>query len=86
MSVAPGDSASIVRVTSVPDAVLAGAVRVTVPLALTPVTSVRSVGEEEGNPRSFVARMVKDPPVPLVVTVNRTEKGVPGSRSLSASA
>lgn len=76
----------MVRVTSVPDGVLAGAVRVTVPLAApSPVTMETLAGKEEVKPRSFVARTVKAPPVPLAIaTVKGTEMVEPGSRVLSA--
>lgn len=49
MSVAAAFSASMVRVTSVPDAALAGAVKVTVPLAVppSPDAMVMELGEVE---------------------------------------
>ena len=49
MSLSAVFSASMVRVTSVPDAALAGAVKVTVPLALPPLPAamVTVLGEDE---------------------------------------
>lgn len=86
MSSPPGASASIVRVTSSPDRVFRGAERVTVSLALTPVSRNTFVGEVESKRWLMVARMVKFPPTPLVNTEKGTEKGVPGTRMLLESA
>lgn len=61
--------------TSVPDGVLAGAMRLTVLLAAPPpVTMEMLAGKEEVNLRSLVAWTVKVPPVLLAVSaVKRTE-------------
>lgn len=47
MSVLAAFCASMVSVTSVPDAALAGTVKVTVPLAVPPAAMVTEPGEEE---------------------------------------
>lgn len=76
----------MVRVTSVPDGVLRGAERVTVPLVLFPVSRNKLVGDVESKRWLLVARMVKFPPVPLVITEKGTENGVPGTKMLFESA
>lgn len=86
MSVPPGASASMVRVTSVPDVVFRGAVRVTVPLALPPVSRDKLDGKVEVKPWSLVARMLKVPPAPPVITEKGTESGIPGTKTLFESA
>lgn len=64
-SVAAAFSASMVRVTSVPDATLAGTVKVTVPRALPPLPAVMVtvLGEVEENLRSLLTRTVNVPVV-----------------------
>lgn len=86
MSLPPGASASIVRVTSVPDGVLRGAERVTVPLVLFPASTDKLVGNTELKPLLLVARMVKFPPVPSVITEKDTVNGFPGIKMLFESA
>ena len=86
MSAPPGDSASIVRVTSVPDVVVTGAVRFTVPLALPPVSKTKLEGNVDVNPWSLVARIVKVPPAPLVFTVKGTDNVSPGAKTPFVSA
>lgn len=76
----------MVRVMSVPDGVFRGAERVTVPLAFTPVSRNKLVGDVDSKRLLLVARMVKFPPAPLVVTEKGTEKGCPGTKMLSESA
>lgn len=76
----------MVRVTSVPDGVFRGALRVTVPLALLSFARIKLVGKVESKPWSLVARTVKFPPVPPVVTEKGTENGVPGTKTLFESA
>ena len=80
MSLAAEFSTSMVRVTSVPDAVSAGAVRVTLPLASPPLPSatVTEFGEVEVKPRSLLARTVNVPGV-SEDTVKGMEAVVPGS-------
>ncbi len=88
MSVAAAFSASMVSVTSVPDAALAGAVRVTVPWALPPLPAamVMLLGEAPVKLRSLLARTVKVPVADSLITplvVEATVKGMemvePGS-------
>lgn len=86
MSAPPGDSASMVRVTSVPDVVVTGAVRFTAPLALPPVSRTKLDGNVDVNPRSLVARIVKFPPAPLVFTEKGTENVSPGAKTRFVSA
>lgn len=76
----------MMRVTSVPDRVVAGAVMVTVPFTLSPVLSDKLVGKVEGKAWLLVARMVKFPPAPLVIIVKGTESGASGTKMLSTSA
>ena len=71
----------MVRVTSVPDAVVPGAVRFTVPLALPPVSRTKLGGEDELKPWSLVAWMLKVPPAPLVVTEKGTDNDFPGAKT-----
>lgn len=85
MSAVPGATASMVRVTSVPDVVLRGAVIFTVPLALPPVSRDKLDGKVELKPWSLVAWILKVPPTPSVVKVKGTESGVPGTKTLSPS-
>lgn len=73
----------MVRVTSLPDGVLRGAERVTVPLALPPSASAKLGGKSEIKPRSSVTRMVKLPPMSLVCTEKGTRNGVPGTKMFS---
>lgn len=75
----------MVRVTTVPDVVLVGAVMFTVPLALPPVSRGKLDGTVEVKPWSLVAWMLKVPPAPSVVKVKGTESGVPGTKTLFAS-
>lgn len=86
MSSAPGASASIVRVMSVPDGVVRGVEMVTVPLTVFPDSRYRLVGDVESNPWLFVARMVKFPPGPPVFKEKGKENGVPADRMLFESA
>lgn len=76
----------MVRVTSVPDAVLRGAESVTVPFVLFPDSTSNMSGDTEAKPRSLVARMVKFPLVVLLATEKGTRNGVSGVRMLSESA
>lgn len=78
----------MVRVTSVPDAALAGAVKVTVLLTVPPVPApiVTELGEVEVKFRSLVARTVYVPtaelfttPPEVVATVKGIEMVEPGS-------
>lgn len=86
MSALPGATASMVRVTSVPDGVLRGAVRLTVLLALPPASRNKLDGKVEVKPWSLVAWMLKVPPAPPVITEKGTESGVPGTKTLFVSA
>lgn len=76
----------MVRVTSLPDGMLRGAEKVTVPLALFPVSRYKLVGNVETKPRLLVARIVTFPPIPVVFTEKVTENGVPGTKMLFESA
>lgn len=76
----------MVRVTSVPETVFRGAVRLMVALALPPASRIRLVGKVEAKPLSLLAWMLKFPPEPLVVTEKGTKSGVPGTRTVSAPA
>ena len=76
----------MVRVRSVPDGVLRGAVSVTVPFASFPASRIKLVGDVESKLRLLVARMVKFPPLPLVITEKGTAYGVPGVKMLFESA
>ena len=76
----------MVRVTSVPDGVLRGADMVTVPLLLFPVSRIKLDGDVELKRRLLVARMVKFPPGPLVITEKGTGNGDPGVMMLFESA
>lgn len=80
MSVAAAFSTSIVRVTSVPDGVLAGAVKVTVPLVLppSPAVIVTVGGVFRGNVRSLLPRTVYVPEM-SDNTVKGMEMVEPGS-------
>lgn len=82
MSVAPGVSASMVSTTSVPDGVLRGAERVTVPFVLFPLSSHKVLGNVESKSLLLVTRIVRFPPAPLLITKKGTEKGVPGTMML----
>jgi len=73
----------MVRVTSLPDGVLRGAERVTVPLALPPSASTKLGVKCEIKPRLSVAWMVKLPPTSLVATEKGTRNGVPGTKMFS---
>ena len=73
----------MVRVTSLPEGVSAGTVRVTVPFALPPFSTNRLDGKEDLNPWLLVAWITKFPPVPLVDTVNGTTGEDPGSKTSS---
>lgn len=76
----------MVRVTSVPDGVLRGAERLTVPLVLFPASTNKLVGNVESKRLLLVALMVKFPPVPSVITEKGTENGCPGIKMLFESA
>ncbi len=80
MSVAAAFCTSMVRVTSVPDSVLAGAVKVTVPLALPPLPAsmLMVLGEVEEKLWSLLTCTV-NVPVASEDTVKGTEMVAPGS-------
>lgn len=73
----------MVRVTSVPDVVLAGAAMVTVPLEVPPAFRYKLVGYVISKRRLLVARTVKFPPSSWLFTEKGTEYGVPGVATAS---
>lgn len=73
------DSASLVTVTSVPEEVLSGTARVTVPFALPSLSRVMDVLTRVSKLRSLLTLILKLPSEPLVVTVKGRVNCFPGS-------